>query len=314
MSNPCIIISLLNWMNFQDTIGCVESLLKLNYSNFFIIIRDNASPNDSFNQLQLKFPDLKIVRSRENNGFAAGHYENYILAKELGADLFWILNSDLEVASNTLSELVKSYLEHEDNIYGSVSLNTKNPELIDFGGSPYNYKSDTKLTYNSWKHKSYKNLIQLHPDSYEVESVEGSSMMIPMKVIEKYGFMKLDFFMYGEETDYCYRLRKAGIKSYAVTNSIVYHHNEGSTKLSPNLKIVTIYYRRRNALRFSMENFGMSRWNALSYQNSSYQNLKTVLKGLFSKKKEFHYFYALGCLHAFLGIKGKVIHPEKLLD
>jgi GT2 family glycosyltransferase len=231
----------------------------------------------------------------------------------MGADLFWILNADLVVDPNSLSELVKNYHENGNQIYGSVSLNPKDPELVDFGGAEYGPQSDSKLTYNSWKHKPYRELLAQYQNSYDVESVEGSSMLIPMSVIEKYGFMKLDFFMYGEETDYCYRMRKHGVKSILVTSSFVKHHNEGSTQQFPKLKIIPIYYRRRNVLRFSIEHFGMSRWEALSYYNGAYLNLKTILKGLFSKKKELHYFYALACLHAFLGKKGKCIQPEKLL-
>lgn len=311
--DPFVIISLLNWMNYEDTIQCVESIEGLTYVNFEIVLCDNASPNNSYELLKSRFPHLYIHQAKVNNGFAAGHFENYQVAKEKQADLFWILNSDLDLDPNSLTQLVKVYHENGNQIYGSVSLNPKDPEIVDFGGAVYSSVSDIKLTYNNWKNKLYKELLVQHPVCYEVESVEGSSMLIPMQVIEKYGFMKLDFFMYGEETDYCYRMRKSSVKSIVVTSSFVKHQNEGSTQQFPNLKIIPIYYRRRNALRFAMDHFGMSRWEALSYYNGAYLNLKTILKGLFSKKKELHYFYALACFHAFLGAKGKSIQPEKLI-
>lgn len=310
---PFVVISILNWVNYTDTINCINSLKQLNYANYKIIIRDNASPNDSYHVLKKTFPELQIELSSENNGFAAGHYQNYLIAKQLDTELFWILNSDLEIDKNSLNELVEKYLEHGNHLYGSVSLNPKNLTQVDFGGAALRAESTKSLSYNSWKHKLLEDLIKSHPHVYEVESIEGSSMLIPMQVIEKYGFLKLDFFMYAEETDYCYCLRKSGIKSYVVTSSYVHHHNEGSTQQHPKLKIIPIYYRRRNALRFSIEHLGLSRWQALSYQNGACQNLKTVIKGLFSKKKELHYFYALGCLHACLGIKGRKIMPEKLI-
>lgn len=313
MNSPEVFISLLNWMNFKDTINCIHSLMELNYSNFKIIIRDNASTNQSFEELKNTFPELTILRSSTNNGYAAGHYQNYLEAKKMGADLLWILNSDLDVEPIALTELVKSYQENPKGIYGSVSLVPSKEDLVDFGGAELTSISTKKLTYNSWKGRSYKELQEQHGDRYEVESVEGSSMLIPMAVIEEVGFMHTDFFMYGEETDYCYRLRKKGIHSYIVTGSRVYHHNQGSFKYSEDLKKVPAYYRRRNALRFSMEHLGMKRSEALGYLNGVSANLKTVLKGLFSSQKDLNYYYALGCWHAYLGKKGKTVEPEKFL-
>lgn len=311
--NPKVIISVLNWMNYGDTIQCVHSLKKMNYAHFEILVRDNASSNDSFEQLKEKLHGIRVEQSAKNHGYAQGHFENYLIAKEQGAELFWVLNADLEVEPDSLNQLVQAYRAHGDHIYGSVSLNPRNISLIDFGGANYGSSSDKLLTYNLWKGSFYRDLLKEHPSVYEVESVEGSSMLIPMRVIEKYGFMKTDFFMYAEETDYCYRLRKKGVRSMVVTQSCVHHHNEGSTRTYPGLNVIPAYYRRRNALRFSMEHLGFGRLDALAYQNGIYQNLKALLKGKLTKGKDLNYFYALGCWHAFLGRKGKVIIPEEYL-
>lgn len=308
-----VVISILNWMNFTDTINCIHSLLHLNYSNIKLLVRDNNSPNHSYAQLSETFPNLTIYSSKNNLGYAYGHYENFLLAKELKADFFWILNSDLEVEPNALSELLKAYSVKGEAIYGSVSLDPIEKDQIDFGGAQFTELSNESLSYNEWKGKSYAQLIEQHPNGYEVESVEGSSMLLPMTLIEKYGFLKTDFFMYAEETDYCYRLRKKGISSFLVTTSVVKHHNEGSTNFSPRLKVITSYYRRRNALRFSLEHLGLSRMEALGYQNGTLQNLKAIAKGLFSREKDLTYFYALACFHAFLGTKGKKVDPERFI-
>jgi GT2 family glycosyltransferase len=138
-------------------------------------------------------------------------------------------------------------------------------------------------------------------------------MLFTISIVEKHGFMKFDFFMYAEETDFCYRMRKFGIESIIVTTSIVMHKNEGSTNVYPQLKKIPVYYRRRNAMRFSLEQFNLSRWKVLSYPDGIITNLKTILKGIFSKNKDLNYFYALGSLHAFLGKKGKTVKPEKLI-
>lgn len=315
MKEPLVYISMLNWSNYPDTIACIESLSVLDYSNYKIIIRDNASPNDSVEKLKVALPHFTIYTTEENEGYATGHFLNWQIAKDEGAELFWILNNDLKVDRNTLKELVKVAEKTQfRHLYGSVSLQWENHDLVDFGGAKLSPISNKMLTYNSWRNKKYTELVDAYPDYYEVESLEGSSMLIPMHIIDKYGFMKLDCFMYGEETDYCYRLRKQGVKSLAVTQSLVTHHNEGSTKMSPRLKAIPTYYRRRNALRFSMEHLGMSRWEALGYHNGTFQNLKTLVKGMLSKTIDLNFFYALGSWHAFLRRKGKTVSPEEFID
>jgi len=217
------------------------------------------------------------------------------------------------VNPDSISQLVIAFQKMGDHIFGSVSLNPNTPELVDFGGSEWKENSQKKLTYNTWKNRPYSELIKTHPIPYDVESVEGSSMLIPMNVIATHGFMQLDFFMYGEETDYCYRLRKKGLQSLVVPTSLVQHHNEGSTKMSPRLKAIPAYYRRRNALRFSMEHLGMTRWEAMNYPNGIIQNIKTLLKGKFNQEKELSYFYSLGSIHGATGKRGKLVNPEELI-
>lgn len=313
MNHPIVCISLLNWMNYEDTIQCIESIERLSYPNFEIVLCDNASPNNSFELLKARFPQLYIHQTNANNGFAAGHFANYQVAKEKNADLFWILNSDLSLDGNALTTLIQAHEIYPNSIFGSVSLQPSNRELVDFGGALFTDASAKKLQYNSWKGKPYKELKAVHPSASIVESVEGSSMLLPMNLIQKHGFLQLDFFMYAEETDYCYRMRARGINSIVVTDSIVFHHNEGSSNFHPRLKIVTTYYRRRNALRFSHEHLGISRLHMLSYQSGFWGNLKAVFKGTIAKDKEISFYFALACFHAALGIKGKVIRPEDLL-
>jgi GT2 family glycosyltransferase len=313
LSEPFVVISILNWTNYEDTIQCIKSIQQLAYKNFEILICDNASPNDSFEQLRKTFPALQVHAAKENNGFAAGHYLNYLRAKEMNAAAFWILNADLEVDMNALSRLVEVSSSLPNCVFGSVSLQPANHNLVDFGGAPLTEASKQELHYNTWKNIEYSTLLVQYPTAYEVESLEGSSFYLQMDIIAQHGFMHLDFFMYAEETDYCYRLREKGVRSMLVSQSLVYHKNEGSTNSNPQLKIIPSYYRRRNALRFQHDHFHFSRWNMLTYQSGFWGNLKALVKGKLSKNKEFSYYYALACFHAAFGIKGKRIYPEKLI-
>ena len=306
---PLVYISLLTWGNADDCINCVHSLKKLNYTNYKLLIRDNASPNDSYAQLLKALPEYSVVQSQDNLGYAAGHWENYKIARGNRTELFWILNSDLEIHPDALTELVQVYKKCGDHIYGSVSLQPQNARVIDFGGAAEGDRFKDPFIYNEWKDRSYSKLLAEHPDHYKVQSVEGSSMLLPINLVEQEGFMKLDFFMYGEETDYCYRLGKQGIRSIIATKSVVYHKNAGSVQSHKDLSVIPAYYRRRNSLRFQRDHFGLSKWQCLCYKNGAVANLKTIL----SNNKDLNYFYALACWHAFLGKNGKTVHPEEFI-
>lgn len=307
-----IFISLVNWNSWQDTISCINSIEKLEINRFKVFIRilDNASPNNSFEELRTALPNYDVIKLENNDGYAAGHLENLKYAQSIGADFFWILNSDIKISSHTLQAFIDAYQKNGDQIYGSVTLD-KN-QSINFAGSPvYN---NNKLNYNKWKGKPYQELIEKHHDVQQVQSVEGSSIFIPLTIIQRHGFMKTDFFMYGEETDFCLRLNKVGVKSYVVSKSIIFHENSGSMKGCEAFEAIPAYYRRRNFLRLSIEHLKMKNLDALRYKSSITNTLKSVIKGKFSKKKNTSYYYALANLHAWMGKRGKVIKPEKLYE
>ena len=307
-----VFISLLNWNSWQDCVNCVHSLEKLNTSDVQITIRilDNASPNNSLVSLKEALPDYDIIGLDVNQGYAAGHLENLKYAKSIGVDFFWILNSDVELTPETLQAFIKAYEHHGDHLFGSVTLNED--KTIDFAGS--SESKEHKLNYNDWKGDSYQKYIEKFPDVQEVQSVEGSSMFIPLSVIDKYGFMKTDFFMYGEESDYCLRLKKHGAGSYVVSEAVIYHKNAGSMTGCEALEAIPAYYRRRNFLRLSMDHFGMKKLDALRYHGSIVNSLKSVIKGKLSTEKSTSYYYALANLHAWMGRRGKVVNPEKLYE
>ena len=84
---PSVLIVVLNWMKYEDTINCVISLQQLEYSNFTIFVVDNASENESFQVLKEEFPTEIVVQSNENNGYAAGNKIGSDYALAHGFDL-----------------------------------------------------------------------------------------------------------------------------------------------------------------------------------------------------------------------------------
>jgi GT2 family glycosyltransferase len=305
-----VAVSVLNWQNWVLAAECVESLLALEDTRLTILLRDNASPNDSFNRLRVRFPQLVVARSECNDGFAAGHQQNLELAQKLGADAFWLLNSDASVQPETLDRLLEAWGEFGTRIYGSVSLRASDPSVVDFGGTPWTEKSSKWLTYDSWKGRAYKDLLASYPESYESEAVQGCSMFLPMELVAKHGFMKEDFFMYAEETDYCYRLRQAGIAPMVVTRSVVLHMGEGSSSAEKGVKAVPTYYRRRNEVRFACEHLGMRRRDLL-FSRDAFRQAKLLAKRKVSGVRDADYYQSLAFFHSIAGVKGRTLDPAR---
>ena len=81
-----------------------------------------------------------------------------------------------------------------------------------------------------------------------VANLSGSSLMIPLAVIDQFGYLETEFFLYGEEPDYCKRLRRAGLPAVIVPRSVVLHNPAGSHKNESATKPVIIYYQVRSRL------------------------------------------------------------------
>ncbi|MDD2636963.1 MAG: glycosyltransferase family 2 protein [Bacteroidales bacterium] len=315
-TNPKILISLVNWLKYEDTINCVKSIYELEYTSFEIAIVDNDSPNDSYKKLTEALPDIRIIKSEENNGYAAGHKINVDYAIQNNFDAIWILNSDVKLRKNTLPELISAWLQNGDHLYGSVTLSEENPDIVDFGGGLHPDNCKHKLSYNIYKGENYSDLPK--PNIREVQSLEGSSIFIPLEVITKYGFMKTDFFMYGEETDYCLRLRKNGIISYLAKNSIIKHENASSFKTTDkDIKWLISYYRRRNFMRIMKSHFMWSDSEIMNESGHLINRIKFILKYYFftnfRQQNKVSYYLLKGSKHAVKQINGKVFKPEDYL-
>ena len=302
MSVKTILISVLNYNNFESTKNCVLSILNCSLKNIEIYIVDNNSPDNSYKKLRDFFKDLKVIKSMSNKGYAAGHKIAVNYAIENMFDFIWVLNNDLTVRKETLQKLLLAYNFYGTGIYGSITLKSENPDVVNFGGGNTD-DINKAFDYNAYEGcllEDYNKKSQLR----KVQSVEGSSMLIPLEIIKNHGFMREDFFMYGEETDYCYKLKKQGISSYIVPESVVVHKGSESLKNSKHLES---YYRRRNILYFEKEHYGVSILTNLQKKVGIINLIKFFVSHLFFfKQNDELYYLNLANLHAIMGRKGNI--------
>ena len=178
-----VYIIVLNWNGWKDTIECLNSIIESDYSNYEIIICDNASSDNSILEIEKwrakKKVEVILLKNNSNLGFAGGN--NVGIRYALGKGDFkyiWILNNDTVVKRNTLSALVrKMESDNTIGICGSKLMYYDNSDEVQALGGQYN-----KLLGIS------KHIIR-EEDLCKLDYVVGASMLISKKFIEEIGLM-----------------------------------------------------------------------------------------------------------------------------
>jgi hypothetical protein len=104
-----VAIILINWNGLQFTIDCLHSLRKLDYPDFGILLVDNASDNQEAEELKLKFPEITVIHSSTNLGFAGGNNLGIRKALELGYSHLMLLNNDTVVTPDFLKVMLSEF-------------------------------------------------------------------------------------------------------------------------------------------------------------------------------------------------------------
>lgn len=212
-------IILVNYNNYTDTIECIESLVNIEYEYYNIIVVDNASDNNSYDILRSRFPDINIIKSNVNLGFAGGNNVGIKYALEQGADLVLLLNNDTIVEKDFLTYMVSTILEDEN--IGMVCCKIKyysNKDKIWFAGGNIN-----------WSRLNVKHIGQGEIDDgrfdmkKEINFATGCCLLIKKEVFEKVGLLSEEYFMYFEDVDLCVKVVDAGYKVIYEPKAVIYH-------------------------------------------------------------------------------------------
>lgn len=242
---PLVSIVAVNYDHPEVTCDFIESLHKITYPNIEVIIVDNKSPNDNPSLIKERFPNVILYESHINWGFAGGNNQGIMRAK---GEYVLLLNNDTIVDPHFLEPLVEK-LENNPQI-GAVSPKIRffyDPRIIQYAGfNPLNRYTvrNAAVGYRE------KDTGQYDRDA-ETAYAHGAAMMVPMRVIREIGLMSYIFFLYYEEADWSYRIKKAGYQIWYVSNSLVYHKESVSTG---KLSIMKTYYLNRNRIVFMRRN------------------------------------------------------------
>lgn len=235
MTMKRVAVVVLNWNGWQETLACLSSLLHLDYPNFQLLVVDNASSDASVDEIKRAMPLIELLQTGANLGYGGGCNVGIRLALARRADYVWLINSDATVAPTALSDLVREL--DQDPALGSVGSvlyeADKRAKIQLWGGG----------RVNLWLGQSRH---QLSPGP--LDFISGASLLLRCAALEEVGlFDEAAFFMYWEDADLAFRLRRAGWASGVAGKSSVWHKQSASLgKGSPKLD----EYFTRSGVRF----------------------------------------------------------------
>ena len=224
---PFVSIVILNWNGWRDTLECLASLEALTYNPYEIIVVDNASSDCSEQKIREAYPNLTLIQSGANLGFAGGNNVGIRYAMQKGADYVWLLNNDTVVEPNTLDQLVwRVQRDPEVNMCGSTLVYYHDRSKVQaYGGGVYNKWLGTSKKLGHGRSRS--ELVGTADVERKLDYVEASSLLVSRRFLDTVGLMDETYFLYYEELDWVTRAGSACRLGYA-KDSIVYH-KEGAS-------------------------------------------------------------------------------------
>lgn len=275
-NQPSVFVLVLNWNGWQDTVKCVESLKFLSYPNYQIVVLDNASTNDSVVQIRRVHPDVTLIETGANLGFAGGNNVGIRFALERDAKYVWLLNNDTVVDPNALTALVER---------------AKNDTKIGLVGSILYYMDEPKRiqAWGGGKVSQYSGRPWLLTSPGQLDYISGASMLIRREILEGVGLLDEGFFMYWDDVDYGFRVRQAGFSLAVASDSIVFHKDSASTgQRSPRMDV----YFNSTAVRFFSKHTRFPLLPVLV--GTSGRFLKRILKGDWERARAVFRGYNIG--------------------
>lgn len=232
-----------------------------------VILVDNNSQDGSVEMVKQEFPQVLLIESKENLGFAKGN--NLGIKTFASQPYIWLLNSDTETGKNSLEQLV-SYMDKHSKI-GALGpqMIYPNNELQSVGGF---FPSINNVFYylipfafflpKLWRRKLKSMAIfpRLIPeDGLELDYVTGAAVLLRREALDQVGLMPEDYFMYFEETDMCWRMKKTGWKIKVINTDPVVHVYGGSFKTKYDPRRLQLF--QESLIKFVKKNY--SGWKKL---------------------------------------------------
>jgi GT2 family glycosyltransferase len=246
-----VTVIIVNWNTADLARRCIESVAATTSVPWEIVVVDNASSDDSVTVIRTSFPWVRLVQNSSNLGFARAN--NQVL-RAAGAEFVLLLNPDTVVHNHAIDGMVGFLRERpRAAAVGCMLLNedgSLQPSCRSFP-SPLKHLAEVLRLPRLCRHvpilsRQYV-LAWKHDEVRAVDWVSGAALMMRQEAIRDVGVLDEDYFMYGEELDWCFRARRRGWLIYYMPDARVTHLGGRSTALAAPAMFIHSY---RSTLRF----------------------------------------------------------------
>ena len=210
--SPPVAVVVLNWNGWPDAIECLQAVARLDYEPRRTVVVDNGSTDDSVARIREAFPDVELIETGANLGFAGGCNAGIREAIRGGAAFVWVLNNDTRPEPGALRAAVNEAIRDGSvGIVGSVLRRMDGSGRVEaWGGGSINR---WVLTTRQWT----------EPHRERPDHILGASMLLRRELLADVGLFDEGFFFYFEDTDLSRRATARGWKLAVARDSVVFH-------------------------------------------------------------------------------------------
>lgn len=221
-----VAIVLVNWNGLDFTKACLDSLRKVDFSDFRVFVVDNASQNKEGEVLKSAFPEIELIQSRKNRGFTGGNNLGIRAALDQGFGHVLLLNNDTLVEPDFLKKMMGT-------MQSDPKLGVVQPMICFLHDRGKIWSAGGK--WNSLFCRAVTLGDRKILDGYEIKSTNldwatGCSLLISKEALEAVGTLDDNFFAYFEDVDWSLRIRKAGFEIALCEFAKIYHEAGASSK------------------------------------------------------------------------------------
>lgn len=227
-------VIIVNWNTKKLLEDCLKSIFKFTKGiSFEAIVVDNGSGDSSQAMVRGKYPNVKLVENKDNLGFTKANNQGIKIAK---GKYILLLNSDTYLIENSFKILV-DFANHQKNLgaVGPLLLNLDNSVQQSVGFFPHlpqifywsTFLDD--LPFGKLLKPYHMDHDSFYQKEHEVDWVTGAAYFIPQSTVKNVSVLDERIFMYGEEVEWSYRIKKAGFKIYFTPKTKIIHIGRGSS-------------------------------------------------------------------------------------
>ncbi len=292
MKKKTVAIILVNWNQKEDLVECLISIKNNSYSVYSVILVDNNSSDDSIEEAKkINWGKMKIIRNKRNFGFAKAN--NIGIRKALGEnyDYIMLLNTDTIIEKDAIKNIV-DFFENDNEIaaLSPLILFYQKKDMISYAGG---------IIDNKHRHFTHRGAYQIDKGQFnkpiETDFLTGCCLTIKSEVLKEVGLLDEKYFMYFEDTDLSFRLKRRHYKIFYFPEAKVWH--KITDKKIFEKRFYYHYYMNRNRLFLIKKHHPSILINEISYTLSKaiYNTVRfKIVRGLAGFKGGFDFIMNKG--------------------